>query len=76
VISDTADRIGIAAIIQSWGHRIPRRWHEQLRDNFEFLAPGARRTAIEHWTRMRASIDGQITQRLGEAEQTKTEHAA
>src|ERR1700738_77270 len=52
VISDTADRIGIAAIIQSWAHRIPRRWHEQLRDNFEFLAPGARRTATEHWTRM------------------------
>jgi hypothetical protein len=70
VISDTADRIGITAIIQSWAHRIPRRWHEQLRDNFEFLAPGARRTATEHWTRMRASIDGQITQRLGEAERT------
>jgi hypothetical protein len=68
VISDTADRIGITAIIQSWAHRIPRRWHEQLRDNFQFLAPGARRTATEHWTRMRASIDGQITQRLGAAE--------
>jgi hypothetical protein len=68
VISDTSDRIGITAIIQSWAHRIPRRWHEQLRDNFEFLAPGARRTAIEHWTRMRASIDNQITARLGEGE--------
>jgi hypothetical protein len=64
VISDTADRIGITAIIQSWAHRIPRRWHEQLRDNFQFLAPGARRTATEHWTQMRASIDNQITQRL------------
>jgi hypothetical protein len=77
VISDTADRIGITAIIQSWAHRIPRRWHEQLRDNFEFLAPGARRTATEHWTRMRASIDGQITKRLGEAdEQPNKERAA
>jgi hypothetical protein len=76
VISDTADRIGITAIIQSWAHRIPRRWHEQLRDNFEFLAPGARRTATEHWTRMRASIDGQITARLGEAEQPNKERAA
>jgi hypothetical protein len=59
VISDTQDRIGITTIIQSWAHRIPRRWHEQLRDNFQFLAPGARRTAVEHWRAIQLSFDRQ-----------------
>ncbi len=59
VISDTQDRIGIATIIQSWAHRIPRRWHDQLRDGFQFLAPGARRTAVEHWRAIQLSLDRQ-----------------
>jgi hypothetical protein len=74
--SDSQLRLGVAAIIQSWAHRLPRSWHDQLRDGFEFLAPGRRQTAVEYWGQIQASIDNQITQRLGEAEQPNKERAA
>jgi hypothetical protein len=66
--SDAQLRIGVAAIIQSWTHRLPKHFHDQLRDGFEFLAPGRRQTAVECWTKIQASIGGQITQRLGKTE--------
>jgi hypothetical protein len=64
--SDAQLRLGIAAVIQTWAHRLPRSWHDQLRDGFEFLPPGRRQTATDYWSKIQASIDGQITQRLGE----------
>jgi hypothetical protein len=78
--SDAQLRIGIATILQSWAHRLPRSWHEQLRDGFQFLGPLQRRTAAQYWSALEASL---IRQRLGEApapqpptaKQTRTEAA-
>jgi hypothetical protein len=67
--SDAQLRLGVAAIIQTWAHRLPRSWHDQLRDGFEFLEPGRRQTAVEYWAKIQASLHNQITQRLGEADQ-------
>jgi hypothetical protein len=76
VPSDAQARLGITAIIQSWAHRLPRSWHDQLRDGFEFLAPGRRQTAVEYWAQIQASIDNQINQRLDKTEQANKERAA
>jgi hypothetical protein len=64
--SDSQLRLGVAAIIQSWTHRLPKHFHDQLRDGFEFLAPGRRQTAVEYWRAIEPSLNNQITQRLGE----------
>jgi hypothetical protein len=74
--SDSQLRLGVAAIIQTWAHRLPRSWHDQLRDGFEFLAPGRRQTAVEYWAQIQASIDNQINQRLDKTEQPNKERAA
>jgi hypothetical protein len=74
--SDSQLRLGVAAIIQTWAHRLPRSWHDQLRDGFEFLAPGRRQTAVEYWGQIQASIDNQINQRLDKTEQPNKERAA
>jgi hypothetical protein len=64
--SDAQVRLAVAAIIQSWAHRLPKHFHDQLRDGLEFLEPGRRQTAGEYWAKIQASIGNQITQRLGE----------
>jgi hypothetical protein len=73
--SDSQLRLGVAAIIQTWAHRLPRSWHDQLRDGFEFLAPGRRQTAVGYWKAIEPSLQNAIGQRLGEAERN-TEAAA
>jgi hypothetical protein len=73
--SDAQVRIGITAVIQTWAHRLPRSWHDQLRDGFEFLAPGRRQTATEYWSKIQASVNNSIRQATGEAERTDTEAA-
>jgi hypothetical protein len=73
--SDQQLRLGIAAIIQTWAHSLPRSWHQELRDGLRFLAPHERKTAVSYWAQIEASIDRQITERLGEAERTDEEAA-
>jgi hypothetical protein len=60
--SDGQIRLGVAAIIQTWAHRLPRSWHAQLRDGFEFLAPGRRQTAVEYWRAIEPSLQNTIAQ--------------
>jgi hypothetical protein len=67
--SDHQIRIGIASVLQTWAHSLPRSWHDQLRDGFEFLAPGRRQTAIQYWNAIEGSLSNSIRQRAGEAEQ-------
>jgi tetratricopeptide (TPR) repeat protein len=74
--TDAQARLGITAIIQTWAHRLPRSWHDQLRDGFEFLAPGRRQTAVEYWAQIQASLDNQITQRLGKTESARVKEEA
>jgi hypothetical protein len=59
---DRQTRLNVGAIIKSWAHKLPRHFHDELRDGFEFLAPGARRTATQYWQAVEASL----RQRLGE----------
>jgi hypothetical protein len=46
------------------------------RDWAQHLAPGERRTFHAFWSRMEASLEAGIRQRLGEAERDKTTEAA
>jgi hypothetical protein len=66
--NDSQLRLGVAAIIQSWTHRLPKHFHDQLRDGFEFLAPGRRQTAVEYWRAIEPSLNNQIAQHLGKPE--------
>jgi hypothetical protein len=74
--SDSQLRLGVAAIIQTWAHRLPRSWHDQLRDGLRFLAPHERKTAVEYWSQIQASIDNQILQRLGKPEAARVREDA
>jgi hypothetical protein len=69
-------RLNICAIIQTWGQRLPKHWHNELRDGFRFLAPHERKTAEAYWAQVQASIDNQINQRLDKTEQPNKERAA
>jgi hypothetical protein len=73
--TDNQVRLGITAVIQTWAHRLPRSWHDQLRDGFEFLAPGRRQTAVEYWRAIELSLGNSVRQATGEAERTDTEAA-
>jgi DNA repair exonuclease SbcCD ATPase subunit len=66
--SEAQLRLGIAAIIQTWAHNLPRSWHDQLRDGMQFLPPHQRKTAISYWAAIEPSLQNAIRQRLGEAE--------
>jgi hypothetical protein len=74
--SDSQLRLGVAAIIQTWAHRLPRSWHDQLRDGFEFLPPGRRQTASEYWAAISPSLNNQITQHLGKPESARVREDA
>jgi hypothetical protein len=74
--SDAQVRLGIATVIQTWAHNLPRSWHDHLRDGIRFLAPHERKTADAYWAQVRASIDNQINQRLDKTEQPNKERAA
>jgi hypothetical protein len=64
-------RLNIGVIVKSWAHKLPRHFHDELRDGFEFLAPGARRTATQYWQMVELSL----RQRLGGEERADTEAA-
>jgi hypothetical protein len=64
--TDAMIRLNICAVIQSWAHRLPRSWHDQLRDGLEFLAPGRRQSAVEYWRAIEPSLQRAIRQQLGE----------
>jgi hypothetical protein len=68
--SDNQLRLNICAIIETWAQRLPKHFHNQLRDGVRFLAPHERKTAVEYWAQIQDSIDGQIIQRAGGTERT------
>jgi hypothetical protein len=74
--SDAQLRLGITTVLQSWAHGLPRSLHDQLRDGFEFLAPGRRQTASEYWAAISPSLNNQITQRLSEPEAVRVREDA
>jgi hypothetical protein len=75
VPSDIMLRIAIVAIIETWAHRLPPSWHNALRDEFRYLAPAQRKTALQYWEAILPSLSNSIRQRTGEAERTDTEAA-
>jgi hypothetical protein len=76
--SPTVDmlRLNICAILQTWGQQLPKHIHNELRDGFRFLAPHERKSAVQYWAQIQASIDNQINQRLDKTEQANKERAA
>jgi hypothetical protein len=64
--SDAQLRLGVASIIETWLHRLPQSWHNQLRDGVRFLAPGDRRSAVQYWTAIAASLNRQISSKLND----------
>jgi hypothetical protein len=74
--SESQLRLGLTTVLQSWAHGLPRSLHDQLRDGFEFLAPGRRQTASEYWAAISPSLDNQITQRLGKTESARVREDA
>jgi hypothetical protein len=74
--SDSQLRLNICAIIETWAMRLPKHFHNQLRDGVRFLAPHERKTAVEYWAQIQASLDNQINQRLDKTEQPNKERAA
>jgi hypothetical protein len=62
--SDNQVRIGLAEVIETWAHQLPRSLHNQLRDGVRFLQPHMRKTAAQYWTQLHAGIDNQITGKI------------
>jgi hypothetical protein len=69
-------RLNICAVLQTWAMRLPKHIHNELRDGFRFLAPHERKTAVQYWAQVQASLDNQINQRLDKTEQPNKERAA
>jgi hypothetical protein len=65
--SDAQLRLGIAAIIQTWAHRLPRSLHNELRDGMRFLAPHERKTAVSYWDAIEVGLQNAIRQTTGES---------
>jgi hypothetical protein len=66
--SESQLRLGIAAIIQTWAHGLPKHFHNELRDGLRFLAPHERKTGVQYWAQIQASLSNQIGQHLGKPE--------
>jgi hypothetical protein len=69
--SHTQLRLGVAQTIQTWAHKLPRSWHEHLRDGLAFLPPQERKTFTQYWSAVAASLGNAIRQRLGNAPVTQ-----
>jgi hypothetical protein len=78
--TDAQVRINVTRCIETWAHRLPRSWHEHLRDGLKFLAPHERRTFSEYGRAIEASLQNAIGQREPPAPQppkpTKEKRAA
>jgi hypothetical protein len=61
--SDAQVRLNVTRALETWAHRLPRSWHEHLRDGLKFLAPLERRTFSEYWRAVEASLQNAIGQR-------------
>jgi hypothetical protein len=70
--SDNQLRLAVAAIIQTWAHRLPRSWHNQLRDGLQFLAPHERKSAVQYWTAVEPALQNTIRQAAGEPQKEES----
>jgi hypothetical protein len=68
--SHTQLRLGVVQAIQSWAHKLPRSWHEHLRDGLAFLPPQERKTFTQYWSAVASSLGNAIRQRIGNAPAT------
>jgi hypothetical protein len=59
--SDNQARIGLAEVIETWAHQLPRSLHNQLRDGVRFLQPRMRKTAVQYWTAIEATLNNSIS---------------
>jgi hypothetical protein len=71
--SEPQFRLGMIPALQTMIMGLPASW---WRDWSRFVPPLERRRFAQFWARQHGPLEGRIRQRLGEGEQTKTEHAA
>jgi hypothetical protein len=63
--------------IQTWAHRLPRSWHDAIRnDGLAFLPPQDRKTFGQYWAQVQASLGNAIRQRLDNTPSTKAKEPA
>ena len=74
--TDNQARLNICAIIETWAMRLPKHFHNQLRDGVRFLAPHERKTGVQYWTAIELSLQNQIAQRLGKTEPARVKEEA
>jgi len=61
--TDAQVRLNVTRALETWAHRLPRSWHEHLRDGLKFLAPRERQAFSEYWRAVEASLQNAIGQR-------------
>jgi hypothetical protein len=61
--SDTQVRLNVTRGLEAWAHRLPRSWHEHLRDGLKFLAPHERQTFSQYGRAVEVSLRNAIGQR-------------
>jgi hypothetical protein len=74
--TDNQARLNICAIIETWAMRLPKHFHNQLRDGVRFLAPHERKTGVQYWTAIELSLQNQIAQHLGKPESARVKEEA
>jgi hypothetical protein len=70
--SDAMVRLNIVAVIQTWAMKLPKHFHNELRDGFRFLAPHERKTAEQYWKAIELSLSNSIRQAAGEPQPPNT----
>jgi hypothetical protein len=58
--SDALVRLNITRGLETWAHRLPRSWHEHVRDGLKFLAPHERQTFSQYGRAVEASLQKAI----------------
>src|SRR5207247_1157070 len=60
--TDIQFRQGVTEVIETWAQQLPRSWHNKLSDGLKFLAPHERKTAVQYWMRIEASLSNSISE--------------
>jgi hypothetical protein len=60
--SDAQVRLNITRALETWAHRLPRSWHDHLRDGLKFLAPHERQTFSQYGRAVELSLQRAIGQ--------------
>jgi hypothetical protein len=60
--TDIQLRQGITQVIETWAQQLPRHWHNKLSDGLKYLPPHERKTAVQYYKAIEASLQNAIAQ--------------